>query len=192
MRRFNWAGVDIDVTVEPKTSDWWEWVSAVSMSDKVSQVSKFVEPFLSVGLPTIIEGCVSASPVDLAEKMFSACVPDGLSTCLSFVYGADKLDRKKIKKVCACQACSGLSDDSSDCRFEAAGVDVWTRRVANQEPELLASMWSLPYSVYALACEQRRAAREGTLASQYPVESERRKKTHEDAIARLRKYHGHA
>jgi len=192
MRQFKWGGFEIDVLREPLTSDWWEWITNVSLSVFAHKQAQFVQPFLSVGYQTIVEGCSIEHPRSLGDGLFLACVPQNLAQCLTLVYGADKLDRSKLNKVCACQACSGLSDDASDCRFVSAEVSIGTRLIANQEPDLIASMWGLPYSLYALACEQRRATREGALASQFPTESERKKHTHDAAFERLRKHHGHA
>jgi hypothetical protein len=192
MRPFNWAGVEVLVTREPTTADWWQWVAVVLPSNRLLSVIDFVAPFISLSPETMIELAAEEPLGALGDRLFSASVAPLLSECLQMVYGADQLNRSKVRRACQCLACSGIAPHDNDCRFVAAGIALTTRLVAAQEPDLIAAMWDRPYSLYALAVEQRRAERDRDLVAVYPLEDERQRRSSEAAFDRLRRYHVHA
>jgi len=192
MQTFTWAGMQVHVTRQPKTSDWWEWIAEILPGARMLAAAKFATQFIDVDGVDVERACANDNVFGLVSMIFESCHPHKLTQCLSLTYGADKLDREKIPRACVCDACTGRSARSSDCRFEEAGVPSLTRLVSAQEADLIASMWDLPYSLYHLAVETRKAERLGQLASIYPVEQVRRERTHQAAFERLRRYHGHA
>lgn len=186
--QLKWANQTVHVTRQPLTRDWWEWICDVLPSGQLLSVAKFAQQFVDID----VEANAHAGLYELTGAIFAACQPDAMHACMQLVYGVDKLDTTKIPKTCACDACAGYALTSTDCRFSEVGATHLTRLIVAQEPDLIAQMWDLPYSLYYVALEQRQASRLGALAQHYPVESVRRERTHDAAFQRLRRYHGHA
>ena len=187
-----WAGLSVRVVSPPLTRHWWEWVTDVLPGGLEVEALAFAASFVDKSPSELEHGCASSSAYALVNAIFVACQTPALVECLSLTYGVDKLDRDKVPRACVCDACSGRGANATDCRFLEVGATPLTRLVAAQEPDLIASMWDRPYSLYFLALETRQAERLGALASSYPVETIRRANTHTAAFDRLRRYHVNA
>lgn len=142
----------------PRVCDVWDLRTRIIPGGSLVELDVWCSQFAHYNLKqAAVEGLR-----ELANAIVvAASVRPGVTLAIEVqqgVWGVDPLKLKYLKISCKCKFCLGEERGTSGrCKYQEAGVTTDDREIAAFDPELTALMWELPWSLYTLAVEDKRA-----------------------------------